>query len=69
MRTFRNTLQDLEKNMTRILLVDDHTIFRQAIAYLLTHEPDLEVVAEAGSLAEAGRSLLPLGAWTLRYST
>jgi two-component system response regulator DevR len=37
----------------RILLVDDHELVRQGIADLLTAEPDLEVVGEAASVAEA----------------
>jgi DNA-binding NarL/FixJ family response regulator len=36
-----------------ILLVEDHAAFRQALAFLLSREPELEVVAQAGSLAEA----------------
>ncbi len=32
----------------RILLVDDHKMFRQALRYLLEPEPDLEVVGETG---------------------
>ncbi|QIN80778.1 response regulator [Rubrobacter marinus] len=39
------------------MLVDDHTSFRLPLAIVLGREPDLEVVAEAGSLAEA-RALL-----------
>jgi DNA-binding NarL/FixJ family response regulator len=39
--------------MIRILLVEDHVAFRQALAFLLRREPDLEMVAEAGSLALA----------------
>ena len=37
----------------RVLLVEDHAAFRQALACLLTHELDLEMVAQTGSLAEA----------------
>lgn len=39
--------------MTRLAIVDDHPAFRQALAFLLDLEPDIEVVAEAGSLAES----------------
>jgi two-component system response regulator NreC len=37
----------------RVLLTDDHTLFRQGIKTLLGAEPDLEVVAEAANAAEA----------------
>jgi DNA-binding NarL/FixJ family response regulator len=40
------------------MLVEDHVAFRQALAFLLGHEPDLEVVAQAGSLAQAREALL-----------
>jgi DNA-binding NarL/FixJ family response regulator len=42
------------KNL-RILLVDDHEIVRKGLRSMLDAEPDLEVVGEAGSAAEAIR--------------
>ena len=41
--------------MARLFLLEDHSWFRKALADLLGRQPDLEVVAEAGSLAEARR--------------
>jgi len=37
----------------RVLLVDDHASFRQPLAFMLEREPEITVVAQAGSLAEA----------------
>jgi two-component system response regulator NreC len=37
----------------RILLVDDHTLFRQGIRALLAAEPDMDVIGEASSGLEA----------------
>ena len=37
----------------RVLLTDDHTLFRQGIRTLLSAEPELEVVAEAANASEA----------------
>ena len=37
----------------RILLTDDHTLFRQGIRTLLAAEPDMEVVGEAGNASDA----------------
>ncbi len=39
------------------MLVEDHAAFRQSLAVLLEREPDLEVVAQAGSRAEARQML------------
>jgi DNA-binding NarL/FixJ family response regulator len=39
--------------MIRVLLVDDHVSFRQPLAFMFDREPDLEVVGQAGSIAEA----------------
>ena len=41
--------------MSRLFLLEDHSWFRKALADLLEREPDLEVVAQAGSLSEARR--------------
>jgi DNA-binding NarL/FixJ family response regulator len=41
----------------RIMLVEYHAAFRQSLASLLSQEPDLEVVAQAGSLAQARQML------------
>jgi two-component system, NarL family, nitrate/nitrite response regulator NarL len=42
---------------TRILLIDDHSLFREAIARLLGGEPDFQVVGECATVQE-GISLL-----------
>jgi len=43
--------------IVRVMLVEDHAAFRQSLAALLSDEPDLEVVAQAGSLAQAREML------------
>ncbi len=43
--------------MIRVLLVDDHTSFRQALAFMMGREPDITITAQAGSLAEGRRVL------------
>jgi DNA-binding NarL/FixJ family response regulator len=46
----------------KVLIVDDHILFRQGLVSLLQSEPDFEVCGQAGTLAEAiklGRELQP----------
>ena len=43
--------------MTKVMLVEDHASFRQAIAFILEREPDFELAAQAGTLEEARRLL------------
>ena len=45
----------------RLLLVDDHLAFRQPLAFMFARERDLTVVAQAGSLVEAGEALAAVG--------
>lgn len=48
--------------MMRILLVDDHVIFRKGVAALLTPREDMTIVGEAGNgfeAIQAARELLP----------
>ena len=41
----------------KVMVVEDHIAFRQALTYLLSDDPGLEVVAQAGTLAEAREAL------------
>ena len=41
----------------KVMLVEDHAAFREALAFLLSDDPQLEVVAHAGSLATAREAL------------
>ena len=43
----------VEIEKTRILLVEDHASFRQALAFMFDREEEFVVVGQAGSLAEA----------------
>jgi DNA-binding NarL/FixJ family response regulator len=43
--------------MQRILLVEDHASFRQTLAFIFDQEPEFEVTAQAGTLAEARREM------------
>ncbi len=47
---------------TKILIVDDHALFRDGLKMLINHEPDLEVAGEADNgrkAIELARSLKP----------
>jgi DNA-binding NarL/FixJ family response regulator len=41
----------------KVILVEDHVSFRQVLAFLLSDDPGLEVVAQVGSLAQAREAL------------
>lgn len=43
----------VENETTRILLVEDHASFRQALAFMFEREDEFSVVGQAGTLAEA----------------
>ena len=42
-----------QEHSTRILLVEDHASFRQALAFMFAREGEFVVADQAGSLAEA----------------
>lgn len=48
--------------MVRVFLVDDHEIVRRGIREMFDNEPDLTIVGEAGSVAEALRLVPDAGA-------
>ena len=37
----------------RVVLVDDHLSFRQPLAFMLLREPDITIIGQAGTMAEA----------------
>lgn len=44
---------DIEEKAMRLLLVDDHHLFREGLAALFRYQPDFEVVGEASNAEEA----------------
>ena len=44
-----------EPHATRILVVDDHTLFRRGLTALLQRDPQFEVVGDAGDASQAQR--------------
>jgi DNA-binding NarL/FixJ family response regulator len=47
----------MSADVIRVLLLDDHTSFRELLALRLAREPDLTVVTEASSLAEGRQAV------------
>jgi ActR/RegA family two-component response regulator len=41
------------EQMIRVLLVDDHLSFRQPLAFMLLREPDITIIGQATTVAEA----------------
>ncbi len=50
-----------ETRTVRVMLVDDHVDFRRLVAAWVDREPDLSVVAQAGSLEEARQQAASVG--------
>jgi two-component system nitrate/nitrite response regulator NarL len=48
-------MNKIDHKTIRLLIVDDHTLFRESVARLLQSEPGFEVVADCGSSADALR--------------
>lgn len=50
-------LVETNRNTLRVLLVEDHAAFRQALGVVLDAQPDLETAAQAASLTEGRQRL------------
>jgi two-component system NarL family response regulator len=44
----------------KIIIVDDHVLFREGLAAIVRSEPDIEVIGQAGSVQEAIKGVLEL---------
>ena len=44
---------EARERRTRVMVVEDHADFRDLMEVLLSNQPDIKLVAQAGSLAEA----------------
>src|SRR6187200_3384876 len=44
-----------DRTKTTIVIADDHTVVRQGLRLLIDADPELQVVAEAGTVADAER--------------
>lgn len=54
-------MRKTDQKTIRLLLLDDHALFRESLARLLQAEPGFEVVADCGSSAEALRVINSFG--------
>src|SRR5688572_27754239 len=56
--TTQNLIDERSQRMEkiRVILVDDHQILREGIEFLLSNEPDIELVGQAGN----GRELIDM---------
>ena len=43
----------MDEQKTRVLLVDDHTLFREGVASIIGTQPDFEIIGEAQDGLEA----------------
>lgn len=59
MRRMKIIIEDVKvkEDAAKILLVEDHASFRQALAFMFEREPEFTVAGQAGSLAEARESV------------
>jgi DNA-binding NarL/FixJ family response regulator len=48
-------MSEQPKEKSRLLIVDDHPLFREGLSQLISHDPDLVVCGEAADAAEALR--------------
>lgn len=52
----------MDRDSVRVLIVDDHTIFREALAFFLERQPGIEVVGAAADATQAVEQALAHGA-------
>jgi DNA-binding NarL/FixJ family response regulator len=43
----------MSDNKTKVVIVDDHPLFRERLAQLINHEPDMEVTGESDTAEDA----------------
>ena len=42
-----------EKSLIRLIVVDDHVLFREGLMAVIRSEPDFQIVGQAGTVSEA----------------